>query len=277
MADVNARLRFWGVRGSTPTPTIENLTFGGNTSCVEIRTADNQVIILDGGSGIRNCGAALMKEAAGQSIQASVFLTHFHWDHIQGIPFFAPIYGPNNRIAFHSAIQGRPLQETLEGQMAKPYFPVNFDQVAANRSFHLIERGGEVQVGSARVIPFEMNHPQGSSGYRIEIGNIAIVYATDYEHGSEEHDKILRKYADNADILICDAQYTPAEYESHRGWGHSTWFNAVTVAKDAGAKRLFLFHHDPTHDDQAMMRIAEDARVHFDNAIAAWEGFVAVL
>jgi phosphoribosyl 1,2-cyclic phosphodiesterase len=277
MADVNARLRFWGVRGSTPTPTIENLTFGGNTSCVEVRTADNQVIILDGGSGIRNCGTSLLKEAAGQSIQASVFLTHFHWDHIQGIPFFAPIYGPNNRIAFHSAIQGRPLQETLEGQMAKPYFPVNFDQVAANRSFHLIERGGHVQVGSANVIPFEMNHPQGASGYRIEVGNVVIVYATDYEHGSEVHDKILRKYAENADILICDAQYTPVEYEAHRGWGHSTWFNAVQVAKDTGAKRLFLFHHDPTHDDQAMMRIAEDARMHFDNAIAAWEGFVAVL
>lgn len=277
MADASARLRFWGVRGSTPTPTIENLTFGGNTSCVEIRTSDNQVIILDGGSGIRNLGQSLMKEAGGQNIDASVFLTHFHWDHIQGIPFFAPIYGPKNKVAFYSGIQGRPLQETLEGQMAQPYFPVKFDQVAAQRSFHLIPRQEAVTVGSATVIPFDMNHPQGASGYRVEIGNIVIVYATDYEHGDAEHDKTLRKYAEKADILICDAQYTPAEYEAHRGWGHSTWMNAVHVAKDAGAKRLFLFHHDPTHDDQAMMRIAEDARMHFENAIAAWEGFVAVL
>ncbi|MCU1327381.1 MAG: hypothetical protein JWN34_2751 [Bryobacterales bacterium] len=277
MADASARLRFWGVRGSTPTPTIENLTFGGNTPCVEIRTADNQVIIFDAGSGIRNLGQSLMKEAGGQNIDASIFLTHFHWDHIQGIPFFAPIYGPKNKVSFYSGIQGRPLQETLEGQMAKPYFPVNFDQVAAQRSFHLIPRQESVKVGSATIIPFEMNHPQGAAGYRVEIGDAVIVYATDYEHGDPEHDKTLRKYAEKADILICDAQYTPAEYESHRGWGHSTWLNAVHVAKDAGARRLFLFHHDPTHDDQSMMRIAEDARMHFENAIAAWEGFVAVL
>ncbi|HXJ43393.1 MAG TPA: MBL fold metallo-hydrolase [Bryobacteraceae bacterium] len=277
MADANVRLRFWGVRGSTPTPTIENLTFGGNTSCVEVRTADNQVIILDAGSGIRNLGQSLMKEAAGQPIAAHVFLTHFHWDHIQGVPFFAPIYGPKNTIAFHSGIQGRPLQETLEGQMAQPYFPVKFDQVAAQRSFHTIAADAEVQVGAARVIPFELNHPQGATGYRIEVGNTKIVYATDYEHGDTRLDEVLRRNVENADILICDSQYTPAEYEAHRGWGHSTWLNAVQLARDAGVRRLFLFHHDPTHDDQTMMRISEDARMHFENAIAAWEGFVAVL
>lgn len=277
MADANVRLRFWGVRGSTPTPTIENLTFGGNTSCVEIRTADNQVIILDAGSGIRNLGQSLMKDAAGQPIAAHVFLTHFHWDHIQGVPFFAPIYGPKNTIAFHSGVQGRPLQETLEGQMAQPYFPVKFDQVAAQRSFHTISPGDEVQVGCAHIIPFELNHPQGATGYRIHAGNTKIVYATDYEHGDARLDKVLLENAENADVLICDAQYTPTEYEAHRGWGHSTWLNAVQLARDAGAKRLFLFHHDPTHDDQAMMRISEDARMHFENAIAAWEGFVAVL
>ncbi len=113
MADANAQLRFWGVRGSTPTPTIENLTFGGNTSCVEIRTADDQCIILDAGSGIRNLGQNLIKEAGGQNIQAHVFLSHFHWDHIQGVPFFAPIYGPKNEVSFYSGIQGRPLQDTL--------------------------------------------------------------------------------------------------------------------------------------------------------------------
>ena len=277
MADASVRLRFWGVRGSTPTPTIENLTFGGNTSCVEIRTADNQIIVLDAGSGIRNLGSSLMKEAQGQPIEAHVFLTHFHWDHIQGVPFFAPIYGPKNKIAFHSGIQGRPLQETLEGQMAQPYFPVKFDQVAAQRSFHTIVPGTEVQVGAARVIPFELNHPQGATGYRVEVGGTVIVYATDYEHGDARLDPILRKNAEGADILICDAQYTPAEYETHRGWGHSTWLNAVHLAKDSGARRLFLFHHDPTHDDQTMMQISEDARLHFDNTIAAWEGFVAAL
>jgi phosphoribosyl 1,2-cyclic phosphodiesterase len=277
MADANARLRFWGVRGSTPTPTIENLTFGGNTSCVEIRTADDQCIILDAGSGIRNLGQNLIKEAGGQNIQAHVFLSHFHWDHIQGVPFFAPIYGPKNEVTFYSGIQGRPLQETLEGQMAQPYFPVKFDQVAAQRNFHTIARDEVIELGSARIIPFELNHPQGATGYRIEVGDAVIVYATDYEHGDPRLDEVLRQQAEGADILICDAQYTPAEYETNRGWGHSTWLNAVQVAREAGVRRLFLFHHDPVHDDQTMMRISEDARMHFENAIAAWEGFVAVL
>ncbi len=276
MSQATVRLRFWGVRGSTPTPQVENLTFGGNTSCVEIRTADNGSIILDAGSGIRNLGQLLMKEALGQAIHSNLFLTHFHWDHIQGIPFFAPIYGPKNSVSFYTGITGRPLQETLEGQMAKPYFPVDFDQVAAKRDFTTIDPGGHVVIGGTKVIPFPLNHPQNASGYRIEIGNRVIVYATDYEHG-HALDSTLRDYAQGADLLICDAQYTPEEYENHRGWGHSTWMNAVHVAKDSAVRQLFLFHHDPGHDDQQMMRITEDSRMQFENTSSAWEGFVAVL
>jgi phosphoribosyl 1,2-cyclic phosphodiesterase len=277
MADYRLRLRFWGVRGSTPTPQVENLTFGGNTSCVEIRTDAGDVIILDGGSGIRNLGQCLLQEAAGKPISVKLFLTHFHWDHIQGIPFFAPIYGPKNRVAFYTGVAGRPLQETLEGQMAKPYFPVDFDQVAATRTFDSIEPGGQVESGGLKVIPFPLNHPQGATGYRIEYKGATIVYATDYEHGVPQYDEILLQYAKGADILICDAQYTVAEYETHKGWGHSTWSNAVRVAHDAGARQLFLFHHDPTHDDQEMMRITEDARLQFEHTTAAWEGLVAVV
>jgi phosphoribosyl 1,2-cyclic phosphodiesterase len=277
MTDARVRLRFWGVRGSTPTPQVENLTFGGNTSCVEIRTAANDCIIFDAGSGIRNLGQTLMKEAAGQPINVKLFLTHFHWDHIQGVPFFAPIYGPKNHVEFYTGIEGRPLQETLEGQMAKPYFPVDFDQVAAKREFNTIDRGEMVDANGVKIIPFPLNHPQHASGYRIEAHGAVIVYATDYEHGHPELDKTLRDYAADADILICDAQYTPIEYETKRGWGHSTWLNAIHVARDAGARQLFLFHHDPTHDDQQMMRITEDARMQFENTTAAWEGFVAVL
>jgi phosphoribosyl 1,2-cyclic phosphodiesterase len=277
MADTRLRLRFWGVRGSTPTPQVENLTFGGNTSCVEIRTAEGDVIILDGGSGIRNLGQLLLQEAAGKPIDVKLFLTHFHWDHIQGIPFFAPIYGPKNRVAFYTGVEGRPLQETLEGQMAKPYFPVDFDQVAATRTFESIEPGGFVESKGLKVIPFPLNHPQGATGYRIEYRGAVIVYATDYEHGVPRFDEILLRYAKGADILICDAQYTVAEYETHKGWGHSTWRNAADVARSSGARQLFLFHHDPTHDDQEMMRITEDARMEFENTTAAWEGLVAVL
>ncbi len=277
MADTRLRFRFWGVRGSTPTPQVENLTFGGNTSCVEIRTAENKSIILDAGSGIRNLGNTLLREAAGNPIDVKLFLTHFHWDHIQGMPFFAPIYGPKNSVSFYTGVPHRDLQETLEGQMAQPYFPVEFDQVAAKRSFVNIEQGGHVEADGMKVIPVALNQTQGATGYRIECHGAVIVYATDYEHGVAKYDDILREYAAGADILVCDAQYTPTEYESHKGWGHSTWQNAVQVARDAKARQLLLFHHDPSHDDQTMMRIAEDARMQFENTTAAWEGFVAVL
>lgn len=277
MDGAQVRLRFWGVRGSTPTPQIENLNIGGNTPCVEIRTADNECVIFDAGSGIRALGQSLLQEAEGKPIKTNIFLTHFHWDHIQGIPFFGPLYGPQNHITFLSGSTGKPLQETLEGQMSKPYFPIDFGQVAAKRDFHQLAERSVIKIGSLNICPFPLNHPQGASGYRIECNGVVIVYATDFEHGVKEYDDTLCEYAQNADILICDTQYTPAEYETHKGWGHSTWENAVLLAKDACAEHLMLFHHDPTHDDQTMMRISMDARIQFENTTAAWEGFVAAL
>jgi len=277
MNGAKVRLKFWGVRGSTPTPQIENLKFGGNTPCVEIRTADDECVIFDAGSGIRALGQQLVQEANGTPLNVNIFLTHFHWDHIQGIPFFAPLYVPRNHITFLSGSTGKPLQETLEGQMAKPYFPIDFGQVAAKRDFHQLPERAPIKVGSLNICPFPLNHPQGASGYRIECDGTVIVYATDFEHGIREYDSILCEYAQDADILICDTQYTPAEYETHKGWGHSTWENAVMLARDAHAEHLILFHHDPVHDDQTMMRISQDARIQFDNTTAAWEGFVAAL
>ncbi len=267
-----AQLKFWGVRGSTPTPVISNLKCGGNTSCVEVRTSTGESVIFDAGSGIRNLGQQLLQEAAGAPIDVKIFLTHFHWDHIQGIPFFAPLYGPKNRVAFHSSKKALPLIETLEGQMAQPYFPVSFSQVSSKRDFNEIEENEVVTVGNLKIHAFPLHHPQGAAGYRIEADGAVIVYATDYEHGNENLDATLRDYAAGADILICDSQYTPAEYETHRGWGHSTWENATRVAKDAGAKQLVLFHHDPEHDDDTMYNIAWDASRVWENTIAAYEG-----
>ena len=218
-----------------------------------------------------------MQEAAGAPINTKIFLTHFHWDHIQGIPFFAPLYGPKNHISFFSGSTGRPLQETLEGQMAKPYFPIDFGQVAAQRDFQQIETGGSIKVGDLVIRPFPLNHPQGASGYRIECNGVVIVYATDYEHGVGESDSVLTEYSQNANILICDAQYTPAEYETHRGWGHSTWQNAVLLAREARAEHLMLFHHDPSHDDQAMMPISQSRAQPVREYDRGWEGFVAAL
>jgi len=277
MAESRVSLRFWGVRGSTPTPQVENLTFGGNTSCLEVRAATGESLVFDAGSGIRGLGNELMRRAAGNPLDITLFLTHYHWDHIQGLPFFVPLYSAKNRVVFYSGLGSQPVQDVLQGQMSKPYFPIGLDQVAAQREFHRIEPADSVRCQGAKVIPFPLNHPQGASGYRIEAGGAVIVYATDYEHGDAKLDTVLRDYSQGADILICDAQYTPSEYASYRGWGHSTWLNATSVAKDCGAKQLILFHHDPSHDDNFMTALAEEARHVFENTVAAWEGFTAEL
>jgi phosphoribosyl 1,2-cyclic phosphodiesterase len=277
MNNSGVRIKIWGVRGSTPTPQIENLKFGGNTSCLEVRAIGHESVIFDAGSGIRGLGKALVEEAAGKPISAAIFLTHFHWDHIQGMPFFNPLYGPANAVSFYSGSTGQPLRETLDGQMTMPYFPINFSQVAAKRDFQQLQTGEAVQVKGLTVRPFALNHPQGASGYRIEANGVVIIYATDFEHGVPEYDALLRTYAEGADVLICDTQYTPAEYETHRGWGHSTWQNGVMLARDARVQHLMLFHHDPEHDDTFMMQLAQQARMQFENTTAAWEGYTAVL
>ncbi len=282
MGDTPVRVKFWGVRGSTPTPQVENLGYGGNTSCVEIGTPAGETLIFDAGSGIRNLGNEMMRRAAGAPQDVSLFLTHYHWDHIQGLPFFVPLFGAKNRVSFYTGLDSRPVRDVLEGQMSKPYFPIGLDQVAAQREFEVIPEGESKSVAGCTVIPFPMNHPQGAAGYRIEVGRSVIVYATDYEHGNAKLDSILLDHARDADILICDAQYTPAEYETHRGWGHSTWVNAAHVGREANAKRVVLFHHDPLHDDAFMDAMVAEARTAFDgpasdSIVAAREGLQIVL
>ncbi len=270
------RVKFWGVRGSTPTPQIDNLGYGGNTPCLEIRLPGGETFIFDAGTGARNLGTALMDERHGEDVRVSIFLTHFHWDHIQGIPFFAPLYQANNRLRFLSHYSTGPLKEILDGQMSKPYFPVNLESATRNREFIQLD-GMEWSESGLRVQPFPLNHPQGAAGYRIEANGAALVYATDHEHGVISVDTGLRDIAQGADVLVYDSQYTPAEYEKHRGWGHSTWKEAVAVARDAGVKQLVLFHHDPCHNDQTMSGIADEARQAYEGTIVAREGLILSL
>jgi len=266
------RLRFWGVRGSIATPQSENLEFGGNTACVEIRLPNNEVLIFDGGTGIRDLGLLLTREFSGKAQQLRIFLTHFHWDHIQGIPFFTPLYSPANSVTFfgHGAL-GNP-EQMLGGQMQAPYFPVGLDLAAAKKVF--VEVGTEcIKTESATLYPFPLNHPQGAVGYRVENQGAVIVYATDLEHGHPKLDRVLREHAEGADYLIYDSQYTPEEYEKHQGWGHSNWLEATRVASDANVKNLILFHHDPSHNARVTREIVARAQHHFPATLAAREGW----
>lgn len=267
------KVRFWGVRGSTPTPFRENLRYGGNTACVEVRTAGGDLFVFDCGTGLRPLGKSLLEEFGHSSIHGFIFLTHYHWDHIHGIPFFEPLYNPENYFFFHSfPCQDQSVQRALEEQMSDPYFPVNMEAMAAHRHFYDLT-SDMLSFNDAVLRTKRLNHPQGCLGYRMESGGRSVVYATDNEHGVPEFDRNIRELAEGADVLIYDAQYTPLEYVNFKkGWGHSTWREGVNVAKDAGVQHLILFHHDPDHNDQFVDSIVHETSRHFPNVFAAAEG-----
>ncbi|MCH8268223.1 MAG: MBL fold metallo-hydrolase [Acidobacteria bacterium] len=266
------KLRFWGVRGSTPTPGREYLKYGGNTSCLELR-ANGNMILLDCGSGLRELGKAWVREFHGKPLKAFIFLTHYHWDHIQGIPFFEPLYNPENQFHFHCfSTGGATVRDALEGQMTNPYFPVDMNQMKAHRSFR---RLGEesIEFHGVRVTAKHLFHPQGCLGYRVETNSEVIVYATDNEAGDRAGDRNLRELAQGADVLIYDAQYTPEEYDSHRkGWGHSTWRHGAQIAAECGVKELILFHHDPDHNDSFLDQVLPEAQAAFPSTRMSAEG-----
>jgi phosphoribosyl 1,2-cyclic phosphodiesterase len=266
------QVRFWGVRGSTPTPQVENLRYGGNTSCVEVRINGN-IYIFDCGTGFRNLGKSLSKEFGPKGFHAHIFLSHFHWDHIQGIPFFVPLYeNRENYFFFHSSSRTRGLQRAIEEQMSDPYFPVDMTEMAAHRNFYDIEED-KIAFDDCVVQSMWLNHPQGCLGFRIETESKVIVYATDNEPGHPVFDKNVRKLAQGADVLIYDAQYLPEQYEAtKRGWGHSHWREAVNIVMESGAKELVLFHHDPDHSDACIDKIVKTAGEHYSKVRAASEG-----
>jgi phosphoribosyl 1,2-cyclic phosphodiesterase len=266
------RLRFWGVRGSTPTPQPENLRYGGNTPCLEFRSDAGSLLISDCGSGVRMLGKALMKEFAGRPIHANVLVTHFHWDHIQGLPFFVPLYNPANEFHFYSF---HPYEASLEdiiaGQMTNPYFPVEMSAMRAKREFTEVDSEA-FQFDDFRIRPARINHPQGCLSYRVENNGKAVVIATDNEPGDPASDRRLRELSRGADILIYDSQYDLSQIEHEKkGWGHSSWEEGVNICRESGVKRLVLFHHDPDSDDHTIDLIQKQAQARFPNAHAAFE------
>ncbi len=270
------RVRFWGTRGSIATPGPTTLRYGGNTSCVELVTNAGWRFIFDCGTGIRPLGVE-MREKLTPPIKATILLGHTHWDHIQGFPFFTPVFEPGNKFTVVAPQgMGRSLADVLSGQMEFTYFPVELDQLPARIEFRELGEG-TFDFGGAKVITQFINHPAPCLGYRVEADGVNVVYQCDHEPFSEtlwkegaapgrvesilhEGDRRHATFMRHADLVIHDAQYTPEEYQTKRNWGHSTYEYAVELAALSDVRQLALTHHDPTHDDNMIAEIERRAR-----------------
>jgi phosphoribosyl 1,2-cyclic phosphodiesterase len=277
-----AKLSFWGVRGSTPTVDPATWRYGGNTPCLELVAPDGTQFILDCGTGLRMLGSRWSVPDGGRSNGTHILVTHYHWDHIQGIPFFAPLYVESNEFHFYSFrskfLGKESLKQVFEAQMATPYFPVDLSAMCAKRKFKEVDGGDTIVIGDNKITARWLNHPQGCLGFRIETPAGTVVYATDNEPGDAKLEENLRLLAADADILINDAQYTPEQLATtRRGWGHSSWREGVKIAQQVHAKTLVLFHHDPDSTDRMVDSILRQAREDFDSVFAASEGMVITL
>ena len=275
--DSGISVGFWGVRGSIASPGPHTAGVGGNTSALEVRCG-NTTLVLDAGTGIRALGDSLARRGVRE---LGLLFSHLHWDHIQGLPFFAPAWDPAARIEVVGAASTLAPELGFEGalalQMQPPHFPVRYGDLRARLDARPIERGDALRVGDASVSTCALNHPGGGVGYRIEHGGRSVVYATDHEHGTDL-DRALLELASGADVLVYDAMYTRSEHEQgKRGWGHSTWEAAIELADAAKVGLLVLFHHDPQRDDAAVAAIEAQARAARSATIAAREGLVLEL
>ena len=264
-------LTFWGVRGTCPIDRKDATRIGGNTPCASIETARGDWIVIDAGTGIYELGRRLA--AAGpRPKRLSIFFTHFHLDHVQGLPFFEPLRDPGTEIVFYSPAEPRDLRAHLGRLMGAPFFPVAFEATASKKEFRRID-GRTIRVGGAAVSACPLNHPQGSVAYKIEEGGAAVVFATDTEPPAGGVDGWLAEFAREADVLVCDATFTPREYAAGRqGWGHGTWRDGAKLAAAARVRRLLLSHFSGWHTDRTVRAIERRARAVFAASDAARKG-----
>ncbi|MDP2000025.1 MAG: MBL fold metallo-hydrolase [Rhodoferax sp.] len=263
------KVRFWGVRGSIASPGPSTVRYGGNTTCIEIRTESNELIIIDAGTGIFPLSQTLLAELP---VTANVLITHSHWDHIQGLPFFIPNFIPGNTLRLHGAfdpVSGKGVEQVMSVQLQYSYFPVREAEMKARIEYITLAPEQSIQIGSATVTPYLMNHPVIDFGYRIEADGKSVFFTGDheppmniYEPGDEDHalyqtfvdekTDSIRRAMQGVDVLIADCSYTEQEYPAKKGWGHGTFNTSIQYAKEAGAKVLFCTHHEPTRSDDAL-------------------------
>ena len=289
------KIRFWGTRGTIPTPLPDRMKFGGNTTCIELRTDSGEIILLDGGTGLYQAGLDLMKSLP---VKCHVFITHTHWDHIQGLPLFVPFFVPGNEVQISGAfdpVYQKTLQDILAGQMEYCYFPVRESELKASISYQNMQEGVSVMVGDAKVTPVLMNHPVLCFGYRIDADGQSVFFTGDHEPPPniydpedadyEEYQELLDMKNESiyqqlmgVDVLITDATYTEDEYKAKVGWGHGTFQTCFAMAQSVSAKSVVFTHHEPTRSDADLDAIVEEWREQTESGtprvIFAKEGLV---
>jgi len=271
------QLTFWGTRGSIAVPGPDTVLYGGNTTCLEVCCGDSERIILDAGTGIRGLGLAL---ARSMPLHCALFLSHTHWDHIQGLPFFVPLFVPGNTVSIHGTfdpIAMKDLRSVLDGQMDYNYFPVRSAELKAELRYESLAEGQTVTHGPAQVTPFLVNHSIITFGYKVESGGKTVFFTGDHEPWAniyapedpyfEEYQAIIdQKYEEfigflrGVDVLVADGQYTREEYPAKTGWGHSSMDMCVDLARDAGIGRLYITHHEPTRTDASLTAAFADLK-----------------
>jgi phosphoribosyl 1,2-cyclic phosphodiesterase len=276
------KVKFWGVRGSIPSPGPKTVRYGGNTTCIEIRTDNNELIILDGGSGIFPLAQTLLKELP---VTAHIFNTHSHWDHIHGLPFFIPIFIPGNTIRLYGSfdpVSGEGPERIMAVQMQYSYFPVSEAEMKSRIDYQVSMPNEPVQVGSATVTPTLLNHPVINFGYRIDCNGKSVFFTGDHEphtniyspddEGYAEYQSLIEEQRQSiveairgVDVLIADSAYTVEEYPSKKGWGHGTFDSSIELARAAGAKILYCTHHEPTRSDDELEKVFAEALGRYPN------------
>lgn len=277
---------FYGVRGSTPCPAEENRRYGGNTSCVSLDAPGNDPILFDLGTGLRPLGRALVgANGGGEAFRGTALVSHLHWDHVQGLPFFVPILLPGSQLDIYGPSQeGGSLEDAFRGFMCPPYFPVTVEQLHGKIRFHDVE-SDDFDLNGVKVRSRTIPHVGVTNGYRVELGGVSVAYLSDHqmpEDGAHTVGDDVLELCDGVDLVIHDAQYTQDEFPGKCHWGHCTVDYALFVAQEAGAKRLVMFHHDPAHsDDQLdeMLRYTRDLaeRTSVEEVISAYEGLTLSL